>query len=209
MTVSQIYQKYMTPKNLQEHMLRVTALAKIITDNWTGEDIDSMSVIKACLMHDIAKPVGFNTSPENQKKYNMSDTDIQNQEKLKKYIKDNFGEDEHKAATEMCKTMNLGEGSVSVVDKMEWSYLPGLMKENDLNTIIAVYCDMRIGPNGILSLQERFDNLKARTGKDHSDLFADALEVENVLQKNSNIDLNGITDPDLNSLFSDLVNIEI
>lgn len=199
----------MTPQNLQEHMLRVASLSKIITDNWTGETLDNLAIVKACAMHDIAKPVNFDTSQETQKKYNMDPKDRANLEKLKKYIKDNFGTDEHRAATEMCKHMELGPVAVEIVDNMEWSYLPALLEKNNSSTLIAVYCDMRIGPKGILSLRGRFDDSRARAKGIYEDYYEDAKKCEELIQKNTNIDINIITDQDLNSLFPEILNIEI
>jgi len=57
MKTKQIYEEYMIPKNLQEHMLRVAALAEVLLENWTKGNIDKSEIIKACLFHDIAKPI--------------------------------------------------------------------------------------------------------------------------------------------------------
>lgn len=46
MNISEVYKKYMTPKNLQEHMLRVAALSKIVGDNWTGSTNDRKHILK-------------------------------------------------------------------------------------------------------------------------------------------------------------------
>ena len=45
MNTLQIYQEYMVPKNLQQHMLRVASLTKIILDNWNEPLLDKDEII--------------------------------------------------------------------------------------------------------------------------------------------------------------------
>ena len=57
MEIKEVYEKFQTPQNLQEHMLRVGALADILTHNWIGENINKTAIVQAGLIHDIAKPM--------------------------------------------------------------------------------------------------------------------------------------------------------
>ena len=43
--IIEIYEKYYIPKHLQLHMLRVAACAKLILDNWVGEEIDKKAIL--------------------------------------------------------------------------------------------------------------------------------------------------------------------
>jgi hypothetical protein len=213
MNVRQAYEKYMTPKNLQEHMLRVTALSKIIIDNWTGQTIDKFAIIKICALHDITKPVTFDTSKAVQAKYGMSQEDISNLGKLKKFIKENLGTDEHKAAVEMCRDMNLGEKVVKMMEDMEWKYAQRLLDENNLESLIPIYCDMRIGPKGMMDLLQRVSNLKGRVGDrkeyDYEEFERSGKILEQKIQENVGIDLKLVTNDQLDSLFEELLNLKI
>jgi hypothetical protein len=210
MNVGKAYEKYMTPKNLQEHMLRVASLSKIIVDNWIGPTIDKLAIIKACAMHDIAKPVAFNTSKAAQAKFGVTPEDALNMKKLQNFIKDKFGSDEHKAAIEMCKDMNLGEKAIKLLEDIEWKYTARLLSENNLESLIPVYCDMRIGPRGLLSLTERINNLGQRTiGHDIASFHREGNKLEQKLQENISVDLNLITEQELESLFPELLSLEI
>ena len=65
--------------------------------------------------------------------------------------------------------------------------------------MIPIYCDMRIAPNGILLLKDRLEELKNRD-HDSDDLdqqAKDGLRAEAIIQKNVSIDLNEITDKQL------------
>ena len=69
---------------------------------------------------------------------------------------------------------------------------------------------MRIGPKGILALQDRLRELKNRVGADDYDanvIYGNA--VEKLLQKNVTVSLGSITDKQLNSHRKNLLKIEI
>ena len=59
MLIKDIYKKYLLPRNLQEHMLRVAALSEIILDDWKDGCADAHAITTTCLFHDIAKPLTF------------------------------------------------------------------------------------------------------------------------------------------------------
>lgn len=208
MNVRQTYEKYFTPKNLQEHMLRVASLSKIICDNWIGSKIDMEAVIKACSLHDIAKPMTFDVSKQAQ--YGASPIEIANLENLQKLIKISYGSVEHEATIKMCQDVGMDKKSVNFVKNLEWKYIPRLFKNNDIESLIPIYCDMRIGPKGILSLQERFDDLKKRVSADnYEDNVKNGKALEQKIKENVKIDLNSITDNNLNSLFTEILDLEI
>ncbi len=209
MNLRQTYEKYMTPKNLQEHMLRVTAISKIITDNWTGRTVDKLAIIKACAIHDIAKPVAFDISKDLQTVYGMTSEDIANLGKLQRFIKENFGIEEHEASVEMGKEMNIGEKVVNLLENIHWSYTARLLKENDLESLIPIYCDMRVGPHGILKLNDRFDDLRKRRCESYDQYLQDGELLEQKIQENIKINLKLITDDQLDSLFGELLNLKI
>lgn len=210
MNVQEAYQKYSTPKNLQEHMLRVAALSKIISDNWTDSAIDKLAIIKACVMHDITKPIIFNISK--QINDGMLPEDAKKLENFQKFVKNKYGDDEHTSTTELCKDLGMNKISIRILENIEWKYIPALIKSNDMESLTSVYCDMRIGPKGILSIIKRVEDLKTRYAPDEYD-YESFLEngklLEVSLQKLITINLNSITDDQLNSLFPELRNLEI
>ena len=59
MNVKQAYHKYKVPQNLQKHMLRVAAIAEIITSSWLGNNINKNTIILACLFHDVSTMTGL------------------------------------------------------------------------------------------------------------------------------------------------------
>jgi hypothetical protein len=208
MTVDQAYQTYQTPKGLQEHMLRTAALAAIILEGWTGGAIDKDAIIRACTIHDIAKPMRFD--PDKQTQFGMSPVDIEKLRKLQIRIRINFGSDEHHATVGIAREIGCNASIIRCIDNLEWKYIPRLLEENNLESLIPIYCDMRIGPRGILRLDQRITELRDRTGgSDYEDNMKNGRALEDVVTQNTKTDLGTITDSDLNQRFSDLRNLEL
>ena len=196
------------PKNLQEHMLRTAALAEIILENWSGSAIDKDAVIKACTIHDIAKPMNFNLTKQAQ--FGMSESEIEELRQLQNHIKTNFGDDEHKATVGIAKELRCDPVTVKFIDNLEWEYIPRLLEANDIGSLIPIYCDMRIGPNGILTLDVRLEELKNRVkGDDYEDNVKNGRALEKLVIDNVRIDLNSLTDEQINERFDKLLNFEL
>ncbi len=58
MTIQQLYEKYEIMPNLQLHMYRVAAVAKMICDHFQ-KPINKQEVIITCLLHDIGNIIKF------------------------------------------------------------------------------------------------------------------------------------------------------
>jgi hypothetical protein len=153
--------------------------------------------------------MNFDTSADTQKKYGMSEKDVEKIEKIKSYIIKNYGTNEHQAAIEMCKELDLDAKSLEIVEFIGWYHLPNMLKENKINTLIAIYCDMRIGPQGILKLRGRFDDSLVRARGKYEKYYEDAQSLEKLIQADTNVDINKITDEDLNSLFPEIINLKV
>lgn len=199
MIIQDIYYRFSTPSNLQDHMLRVGALAEIICSSWTGKNIENNSIVQACLLHDIAKPLNFDLAK--QAKFGLSETDINNLEKLQQMIREKYDSNEHKAVVKICREIGCPNTAVEIVDDLEWEHTTRLLSEKKTESLIAIYCDMRISPKGILPLVDRMNELKTR---DHDSNRMDELslagqELEKWIQSNTSIDLNSIDNHQINS----------
>ena len=173
-------------------MQRVASLAEIITNNWTGAAINSQAIIQACLIHDIAKPLHFDLTQQAQ--FGMTEAEVKELASLQKRLITNYSPIEHEAVVKICKEVGCSVEAVKLVDNLEWENVSKLLISNDLESLIPIYCDMRIFPDGIMPLQERLDELKTRDHDSNKleELKRDGLKTEEVLQKNVSVDLNGI-----------------
>ncbi len=208
MIVKQAYQVYQTPENLQRHMLGTAALANIVLENWIGIEIDKDAIVKACTIHDIAKPMKFDLAKQAQ--YGMSENDIEALRKLQNRIKTTFGDNEHKATIGIAREIGCSPDVVMYIDNLEWEYVPKLLAARDISSLIPIYCDMRIGPKGILSLGERLHEIKERVkGDDYEENVRNGNILEQEIKKNSNVDINSIADNQLTAKFDALLKLEL
>ncbi len=207
MTISQIYTQFQIPQNLQEHMLRVGGVAKIITNHWQGEEIDKKAIVTACLLHDIAKPITFDL--KKQKQFGMSDEEIEKLAELQAYIRENFGNDEHHALIGIVRDLGCSESVVRILQNFEWVFIPKLIDTDDWESMIGVYADMRVGLNGVLSLDERLEDTKTRSSEDFDRHAENGNKLEELLSKEVSIDLKDIGNGEVNGLFEELKGWEV
>lgn len=201
MKVRKVYKDFQIPQNLQEHMLRVGALLKIIKDNWQGEEIDWEALIQAGLLHDIAKPLNFDLAKQAQ--FGMTPPEIENLRQLQVRIQREFGEKEHEACIKILLEVGGKPRAAELLNSLEWEYIERLWQNKEIESLVLIYADMRIGPKGILSLPERLNELRRREPKslDFELLLKYGLMVEAEIQKQMSLKINRITEADLEMQF--------
>jgi hypothetical protein len=193
MKTKNIYEKFNTPKGLQEHMLRVAAIGEIIMDNWIGSEIDKDAILFSLLFHDIAKPVTFEITK--QKKYAANTNEYQQIIDAIQSLREKYGSDEHGAVEQIFKEIGASEEALNILNNLEWSYLPRLIDENEIKYLLAIYCDMRVGPKGILPIKTRLEDLSVRAPFEGlEELIEHSLELEKIMQDNTTVRLDLIND---------------
>lgn len=200
MKVKQIYSDFGIPNNLQRHMLRVASLATIILKYWKDSTINEQAIIDCAALHDIAKPVTFDI--DKQRQFVQSEAEFEQVKHLITTLILKYGKDEHPAAIKIFQEVGCDDATLRLINELEWIYLPRLIDRHDIESLVLIYCDMRIGPRGILFLKERFEDLRNRapfSGMDNVLLLTDNLEC--LVQKNTTIQLTSITDEMINTNF--------
>ena len=189
-------------------MLRVTALAKIIIDNWSGDSLNEVVIIQACLFHDTAKIIKFKHFDEDKKHWKK----VQ-QEMIKKY-----GENDHKATIEICREVGISEKAIRILENKNLrpyiNRVRNIAKSDDYNLKILQYCDSRTAPNGLVSLDERYKELMQRDSSKKMDAEAKesmglCYEIEKQVQNNTNMQLHKISNEEVESKASELERYEI
>lgn len=207
MTVEQVYSHFHTPKNLQHHMIRVAALTQLVIDHWMGQPIDRQSVLATALFHDLAKPITFDMN--NQKQFVKSEAELRQLQIDHDDLIQRFGTNEHEALVKMFKEIGLSEKAQKLVNNLEWSYSDRLIEENDFESLIPIYCDMRISPKGIVAIADRILELDSRVPVEDLDLrLASAERLEKIIQDNTSFDLNSIDDKQINQDSAKLTHFE-
>jgi len=156
-TISEIYKEYKIFPRLENHMLRVAAVASIICDSIDFE-IDKEKILTACLLHDMgnilkSKLDYFPDFNEDELKYWQKVKD----EYIKKY-----GEDEHEANIEIAKELGVSQEVIDIMNLNRFSLICQNKASNDIYIKIMQYADNRVGPSGILSYEGRMNEAKER-----------------------------------------------
>lgn len=203
MQISEIYSKYKTLPNLQQHMLRVSAVAQKVLDNWSGIDIDKKSIIQTCLLHDIAKPITFDM--QKQELYVQNVEELRLVQNCNRYLIDNYGVEEHPALLKIATEIGVNQKTIDLLNNLEWHLIGKLLEKNDVESLIPIYCDMRISPNGIVTIEQRIQDLKKRTGKGNQQLYLDGEDLEKYINQNVSTDLNTISNQDIEEIADKLL----
>lgn len=208
MQVNEIYIQYNIPSNLQKHMLRVAALSQIIAENWINGKLDKISIVSACLFHDMANIIKFNF--DKPLLFEEEKHRINYWKKIQRGVLQTYGTNIHKATLKICKEIGLSERVQMLINKLKWSNSLSIIKNQDFESAICIYCDMRIGPFGILSLQERLTNLQKRnTMFDFDFISSSAASLEKFIQRNISVSTDLITDNQLSKRFNGLMKVSI
>lgn len=146
-----IYKEYKIMPNLVMHQVRVAAVAMQICDS-LDMNIDKDSVIKACLLHDMANIIKFNLEyfPEQNKPEGIDFwQNVKNDYILK------YGSNEHIASLEIAKELGVSSYIYDLVNCVDSSTVEYIAKGEDFGKKICIYADNRVTPNGVVSAEER------------------------------------------------------
>jgi hypothetical protein len=162
---SDIYTEYKIMPTLQEHMLRVAAVAFLICDNF-DETLPKDEMITACLLHDMGNIIKsvFEDFPEFVKPEG-----IEYWEKVKNDFIEKYGNDTHIATEMIAKEIGISKQTFSFLQSIGFSNATKNETGNSFGNKICNYSDMRVGPYGVLSMESRIEEAHKRyLGKNRS-----------------------------------------
>ncbi len=216
--ILEIYQAYKIMPKLQIHQLRVASVAKKICDscNLVGKNVDTSSIVKACLLHDMGNIIKFDltyfpdfTQPEG----------IEYWQKIKEEYINKYGNNEHNATGKIVREINAGEKVESLLALTGFSKVLHVLNDENLEKKICNYADMRVGPYGILSVSERTeDGRKRQSSKtsvtknistDFDDVVKGLFELEKQIFLELEIQPDEINDLSVKNIIEELKEYEI
>lgn len=210
-TPREIYAAYKIMPNLQLHQLRVAAVGKLICDNF-NEPVNERDVILACLFHDMGNILKFNltkfpefTAPQGEGYW----------EEVKTGYRAKYGNDEHAATQAIMEELGLPENVRSLMKGIGFSQVDSVAASESAERKIIQYGDLRIGPSGVLSLEERLDEGRKRyigtahsiggtDGDRYKVLVEAALEIEQQIFASAKIKPEDINDTSVAPLIEEL-----
>jgi 5'-deoxynucleotidase YfbR-like HD superfamily hydrolase len=208
MKTIEIYKKYKTPPNLQKHMLRVAALGKIITSQWTSSSINGRAIVQTLLFHDLGKPISFD--PNKQAEFI---NDPKEQKEIVEniyFLRKKYGVYEHQATLKMFKEIGLKEQSLYLINNFDWSNTQRLINSKKIEHLITIYAEMRISPSGIVDLDQRLKELKSRQSiKNFQQRLNLAKQLEKMVAQHTKASLNNINNTDLDKYKKRLLDLKI
>jgi hypothetical protein len=177
--------------------------------------IDTETVIKVCLLHDMGNIIKFDlnyfpdfTKPEG----------LEYWQKVKDEYINKYGNEEHVATRVICEEIGLSDKGLRYLNSIGFSRVKTTLDNGTLEEKVCCYADQRVGPHGVLTIEERLSDGRSRyAGRQDkamvSDKFeglAEALkELENQIFSSSNIKPDDIKRESIENDLNGLKSVEI
>ena len=156
--ISDIYQEYKIPPNLQRHMLWVAAVAVMICDNF-DEPLPKEDIVTACLLHDMGNIVKYDMSifpellePEGPEYWKQIQVEFWNK----------YGKDDHQANLKIAKELGTSPNVIKLIDHIGFHNYCFLSRGNNFDLKITTYTDTRVDPHGVVSYDDRMEEARKR-----------------------------------------------
>ena len=162
MQIKEIYKGLLLPPNLQEHMFRVAQVVSTLKDHWQStQQPDWNFLIRAALLHDVGNIVKFDL--DNHPEFLGEEVvHIEYWRKVKEETVAKYGSDDHEATRKMLREIGVEERIISLVQEKSFSNAVEVAAGEDLNAKILLYADLRVMPHGIVTLEDRINDIKTR-----------------------------------------------
>lgn len=165
--ITEVYKKYNVTEHLQMHQLQVAAVAQQICSNLTVP-VDTKTVIQACLIHDMGNILKFVPAGVPAEWFAPQGVDYWmrvKQETIQKYKTT----DEHKLNQIIAQELGLNSEVIKCIESIDFRKTLETLNAPEIEPKICDYADLRISPQGVVSLTERLQEgnrrYKNRPGK--------------------------------------------
>lgn len=137
--------------SLQLHQLRVAAVGKLICENFS-KSVNKEDVILACLFHDMGNIVKSDLSyfPDFTKPEGIEYWESVKSDFIKKY-----GGEQHSTNAAIMREVGLPLSIIELLNGAGFSRIESVVASKSFELKLLQYADMRVGPHGVLSLDER------------------------------------------------------
>lgn len=164
MKINEIYNKYHIVENLQNHMYRVAAVGSLIVD-YLGSNIklDKDIVIKTLLLHDLGNILKFDFNSDL-----LNKEDVENLKKTREEFILKYGDNEHSVTQNIIREIGVSDKILEILENTGSSKVYSVVDSDNWYFKICSYADFRVAPYGVVSIDERFDDVVKRyKGRDH------------------------------------------
>lgn len=204
--ITDIYHHYHIPLNLQDHMLSVAAVGKIVCNHIRAKKIDSELVTSTLLLHDMGNIIKFNF--DNTKFFVDEDqSKIDHYRQIQIQFIEKYGTDADQATLKIITEITSDQRIKDLCESSHGSHAHSFIDQPHWEPKICYYADMRISPLGIISVDDRFADLMHRYPLETTQLQqyqGECKTIESQLQENVNINLQSISQSDIESNINNL-----
>lgn len=158
MTPLGVYKKYKIYRGLQDHQLRVAAIAVFLARR-AGWGLDERLAALVCLFHDMGNIIKADLSLFPQL---LEPEGLAYWLGVQKEFREKYGNDEHVATEKIARAIGLPEEVVVIMGTLRFSRTEWILKEGAMLHKVCKYADLRVAPLGILPLEERLAEARAR-----------------------------------------------
>ncbi len=193
-TIQEIYTQYTIPKNLQEHMFRVTAVGEMIVDH-CDKAVSRDEVIRTLLLHDMGNIIKFNLDhfPEF-----LEPEGYAYWQGIKEQFKEKYGNDEHRAHVLIARELGVSDRICELIHHVGFQGMCQNVATDDWAQKICNYADLRVYPHGVVPLTQRLEDGRKRyniaPGDERWDLVTCAQELEDQIFEHCDIKSEDIND---------------
>ncbi len=216
MKIAEIYKTYKVPSVLQTHMLKSAALAQLICKHWNGPSIDREVITSTMFIHDIGNiaKMDFGQAAETADEHG----DVDYWREIQREFIEKYGADDHIATFNVATELGLDRRILWLVINKIFIHNEMISASNDYELKICAYADQHIGPRGVVSLEERFSELRRRYGSrlkasiNHpriEHLIDSAFAIERQVIESSSLESAQITDSAIAATLEGLSEYEI
>jgi hypothetical protein len=161
--IGKIYDRFLILPNLRMHMYRVASVAELLCDRWKGPSIDKRRIIAACLLHDLGNIVKFDLgSRRSIKLLGKSAGRLAYWRRVRRGVMQKYGANEYTATHNMLEELRVDRKVVSLIDNMRLAL--GEAHRSDYALMLCEYADIRVAPEGVVSVRGRFEDFAERYG---------------------------------------------
>ncbi len=216
-TIQEIYIQYKIPPPLMHHLYRVTAYALYLADHLVPNiQLNRDFITKSCLFHDIGNIIKFDFRPDRL-------IEIAAQDEVKwRQIQEEFimkyGSDENIAVNKIVAEIALDENVQKLLRQTGMEKIRYALATNEWSIKLIRIADEHISPQGVVTMRQRYADVLARyqgrkhhlaDKKENEERLALALELEKQIQSKCTVDLQNISNLDIEPYVERLGEYEI
>lgn len=173
MIIKEIYTQYTIPPHLQQHMLRVAWVCKLICNNRIGDTLPVHDILTVWLTHDLWNILKFNMElyPE------IREPEwIEYRSKVKHDFLQ-YWSDEHEATKNIASMCNISDSGMHLLKMFDEYNDDKLLDSSNIALWITDYADSRVAVSGVTTVKDRVEKIIQRNMKNKWWSFEKATQV--------------------------------